>query len=96
MKDIVFICFLCSVIGLVLSILMIKRYLWKRSLSSKWKLISGFGALWNEIVVYMRITKQENGRIGIWFNLMGAFYGLMVVTELNLAILQITKCSSIC
>ena len=92
MKEILFICLLCSVIGFVLSILMIKRYLWESSLSSKWKLTSGPNTLWNDIVVYKRTTEQENGRIGVWFNLIGAFYGAMMVSALNLAILQITKC----
>ncbi len=92
MKDILFICLLGSLMGLGLSILMIKRYLWKRELSPKGKLISGFGAPWNDIVVYMRTTKQDNGRIGIWLDLMGGFYGIMMVTALNLVCLQITTC----
>ena len=92
MIDIMFICLLCSVIGFVLSILMIKKYLWERSLSSKWKLMSGSSTFLNDIVVYKRTTEQENGRIGVWFNLIGAFYGAMMVSALNLAILQITKC----
>jgi hypothetical protein len=71
---------------------MIMRYLWMRGLSPKWKLISGAGSPWTEIIVYIRTTKQETGRIGIWSNLMGAFYGVMMVTALNLAILQISTC----
>lgn len=86
MKDVLFVFLFLFLLGYGLSILMIKKYLWKRDLSPKWKILTGLSAPWNELGAYISSTKKNEGHVGIWFTLMVASFIAMMLTALILAI----------
>lgn len=70
-----------------LSMAMMSRYLWKKGLVPKWKLITGLIFPWEEWGVYISNTKKDYGHIGIWFKLMVASFASMILTAVLLAFL---------
>ena len=87
MKDAIILFSFFCMISFGLSIIMIKRYLYKRNLAPTWQLLTGFIAPWNELGAYISSTKQEYGHIGIWLKLMIASFAAAMLTALILAIM---------
>ena len=71
----------------LISILMIKRYLGKRSLVPTWKLVMSFISPWAELGAYVNSTRKEYGHVGIWLKLMVGSFVVMILTGIMLAIL---------
>ncbi len=52
-----------------ISLFMIERYLWKRKLIPRWKILTGFVDPFKVFSIYIKSTKQEYGHVGIWIKL---------------------------
>lgn len=77
--------FLCMFFMLISSIMM-ARYLWKRRLIPRWKLITGFMDPDRELNAYITNTKQEYGHVGIWVKIFFGSFGLAIIIAIFMAI----------
>ncbi len=64
---------------------MMERYLWKRKLIPKWKLITRLLLPHEVFGIYIKSTKQEYGHVGIWIKLyFGSFILMFIIGILML------------
>lgn len=82
--------FLCMIIMLIAD-LMMKRYLWTRKLIPRWKIISGILLPSTYYMTYIKSSRQEYGRVGIWLKIEIVSFALMMTIGILLAIFNPNK-----
>ncbi len=78
---------LCMIAELI-SLFMIERYMWKRKLIPRWKIITGFSNPVKDFAAYITSTKQEYGHVGIWIKILFGSFILMIVIGILMAIFK--------
>lgn len=75
---------LCAVLSLFLSGMMMERYLIKRKKLALWRVLTSSLLLHTVPKLYYETTKEEHGRVGIWFKVFilsfPSFILLLIVT----------------
>ena len=85
-RDILMFFLFCFAVIFATSLIMITRYLWKRNLIPKWRLLTGFMLPLEGFGAYITNTKKEYGHVGIWFKLFISSFLITMAIGLILAI----------